>query len=106
MMRKRTTILADPELLLDARYLARREGKTFTALVQDALREYIEAHRTPRGLPSFVGMVSSGGGPWTAEDLDEILKRDIHPIYGWSAAATKEREEAATREAEREVRLG
>jgi hypothetical protein len=100
---KRTTILADPELLLEARYLAKDEGKTFTALVHEALREYIERHRKPRELPSFVGIVSSGGGPWTAEELDEILKRDIHPIYGWSVTATKERDDAAAREAEREV---
>ena len=83
-MKKRTTILADPELLLDARHLAEQQGTTFTALVQDALRAYVAAHRKPRKLPTFVGMGESSGEPVPWDRLDELLIEGLDPIEGWS----------------------
>jgi predicted transcriptional regulator len=38
---KRTTIMADESLILEAKHLAEQEGRTFNAVVQDALREYL-----------------------------------------------------------------
>ena len=56
---KRTTILADEGLLLEAQQLAARRGITLTTLMQEALREYLKAHRPERQL-SIIGIGSSG----------------------------------------------
>ena len=86
---KRTTIMADEALLLDARHLAQQQGMTFTALLQDALREYIAAHRPPRRLPEFVGLGHSSE-PNVAERDEEILAAEIDPIEGWSPRRRRE----------------
>jgi predicted transcriptional regulator len=39
---QRTTLILDPELHKRLRMLAIERGKTFTALVTDALQEYLE----------------------------------------------------------------
>ena len=52
---KRTTILVDDALLIEARSLAQQRAMTFTALVNEALRAYVHTHRTPRHL-SCIGV--------------------------------------------------
>jgi hypothetical protein len=79
---RRTTILADEQLLVEARYLAERQGRTFTDLVQEALREYIRAHRAPRQL-SIIGIARSNE-PNVARRDEEILAAEVDPIEGWS----------------------
>ena len=79
---RRTTILADGELLVEAKHLARMEGRPFTALVHDALTEYIQRHR-PRRKLSFVGIGRSGYAD-TSERHHEILAQAVDPITGWS----------------------
>jgi hypothetical protein len=79
---KRTTVMADDHLLLEAKQLASHEGRPLTALFQDALREYIEAHRRPRRL-SWIGMARSDRS-LTAEEMDEMLIAGLDPIEGWS----------------------
>jgi hypothetical protein len=85
---KRTTILADDGLFLEAKYIASRQGKTFTALVQDALRDYIEAHRPPRRI-SFAGIGRSGKSR-TPEELDAELIAGLDRYEGWSPPRAKE----------------
>ena len=97
---KRTTILADEALLVEAKHLAAQEGKTFTAVVQDALRDYIQAHRTPRRI-SFAGM-GRNAEPWTADSLNEELIAGLDPIEGWSPRRRPERPEAAADEGRRD----
>ena len=80
---KRTTILADEGLYLEAKHLAEREGKTFTRVIHEALAEYITAHRPTRDLPDWVGMGDSGDPLWAERD-EEILAAEIDPIEGWS----------------------
>ena len=80
---KRTTILADEGLYLEAKHLAEREGKTFTWVIHEALTEYITAHRPEQGLPDWVGMGHSGDPTWAERD-EEILAAAIDPISGWS----------------------
>jgi metal-responsive CopG/Arc/MetJ family transcriptional regulator len=79
---KRTTIVADDELLLEAKHQAEREGRSVSALVQDALREYIAAHRPERRLAS-AGIVNVNWSP-SAEEIDRILIEGLDPIEGWS----------------------
>jgi hypothetical protein len=86
-MTKRTTILADDALLLEAQQLAAQSGTSFTKLVEAALREYIEIHRQPRHM-EFIGMGRSGepgfsvADGWEEEILAAAAARD--PIGGWS----------------------
>src|SRR5437899_1037207 len=77
---KRTTILVEEDLLLEARQLAAQRGMTFTAVVQEALREYITVHRPQRRI-SFMGMGHSGQPPPDLRDGrdEEILATEIDP---------------------------
>ena len=90
---KRTTILADEELLLEAKYLATQQGKTLTQLVRDALAEYIQAHWEPRYL-SLLGVADSGETDLSSR-VDEILKAEIDPVEGWSPRRRRDDRPAA-----------
>jgi predicted transcriptional regulator len=61
MALKRTTILADPDLLDRVDRHARRARTTKTAVIAAALEAYLEAHGTPPDLP-FVGIGRSAHG--------------------------------------------
>ena len=89
---KRTTILADEELLLEAKHLAGRQGKSLTDVIREALAEYVAAHRSPRHLP-FVGMGASGN-PDLAHQTEEILRAEANPIDGWAPQVERGREPA------------
>jgi hypothetical protein len=93
---KRTTIMLDECLQVEAKYQAALEGKTMTALIHAALEEYIAAHRTPRPLPEFVGMGNSGDPHWAERD-EEILAAEIDPVEGWSPGRFRSVPEAPTR---------
>lgn len=88
---RRTTILADEDLLLEARQLAVRQGTTFTALVQQALREYVAAHRPPERHISFIGLGDSGEADLSVSNGwdEEILARELHPTVGWAPSAPR-----------------
>lgn len=95
---KRTTIVADDELLLEAKHLAEREGRSLSALVQDALREYVAVHRPKRRI-SFIGIGESDGTPWTVEEQNQALIDGLDPIEGWSPDRSALRETAPARAA-------
>ena len=80
---KRTTILADDTLLSEAKALAEKQGITFTALVQQALRNYIAMYRLPRRI-SFAGIVRSGQ-PMTVDEQNEMLKAGLGRDDDWSS---------------------
>ena len=62
MTLRRTTILADPALLDRVDRLARRTGRTKTAVIAEALGAFLDAaERDPAALP-FVGIGRSGHG--------------------------------------------
>jgi hypothetical protein len=79
---KRTTILTNDALLIEVKHLAHQQGMTVTALVQQALREYIDTHQPSRRF-AFVGMGDSGDVA-IAERDEEILAAEIDPVLGWS----------------------
>jgi hypothetical protein len=79
---KRTTILADEHILVEAKHLAAREGRTFTALVQEALRDYVETHRPKRRI-SFAG-IGRSGKLRTSERMDAELIAGLDRYEGWS----------------------
>ena len=79
---KRTTIITDEALFLEAKYLAARDGKTFTDVVREALREYVTSHQEASPL-SIVGIGRSGASD-VSERVDEILKAEVTPTEGWA----------------------
>ena len=85
---KRTTILADEELLCEAKELAAEQGITFTALMQQALRNYLAMYRLPRHI-SFAG-IGRSKEPLDHERLDEILVAGLDRYEGWSPRRTTE----------------
>ncbi|HJQ60580.1 MAG TPA: type II toxin-antitoxin system VapB family antitoxin [Vineibacter sp.] len=64
----KTTINITDDLLLRAKRLARRRGKTLRALVEDGLREMLK--REGRSVPRRVRPVVFGKGGLTAEFRD------------------------------------
>jgi hypothetical protein len=57
----RTTIRLDDRLLADAKQWAAQTGRTFTAIVEDALRETL-ARRKKTGKPKWTPLPRDGAG--------------------------------------------
>ena len=67
----RTTIVADDELLDRLRLIALTEGISLGEVIRQGLEWRAQTKRRP---PSFIGAVSSGGGPHdVARRVKEIL---------------------------------
>ena len=67
----RTTIRLDDQLLAEAKRLAARTGRSFTALVEDALREVL-ARQGAAGRQAPVRLTTAGGrGVLPGVDLDD-----------------------------------
>ncbi len=74
-MLKRTTILAEPDLLDRLDRHARRAGMTKTAVIAAALEAWLEAHEPAAELP-FVGIGQSGHGRLSL-DARRIAAREL-----------------------------
>ena len=76
---RRTTILADPELLTNLEEIARRDGLPTSHVIREAMERYVVARRgesTP-DLPALVGMFEGAGD--VAERDEEILREEMPP---------------------------
>jgi hypothetical protein len=62
-MTSRTTIRMSPELLRELKHAAAKEGRTVTALIEEAVREAIARRhaKTPRPLPARLPTAGRGG---------------------------------------------
>lgn len=68
----------DEPLIRRAMRRARSEGRSFAALVREAVAEYVARRPTGhRPLPSFTGKYDSGHTD-TSERVDELLWTDPH----------------------------
>ena len=75
---QRTSVFLDKVLLRRAREYARREGKSFAAVVREALAAYIATPaQSASRLPSVAGRFASGRSD-TSERVDEILWSEPH----------------------------
>jgi len=73
---KRTTVFLDEALIRRATRKARSEGRSFAALVREAVAAYVAGRpEGKRPLPSFTGMYDSGHTD-TSERVDELLWAD------------------------------
>jgi hypothetical protein len=77
----RTTILVESDLLLEIKQLARANGKTATAIIRDALEQYIDRQRTARKL-SFTAIGKSGRRT-VSKNAETILRRKASRRQGW-----------------------
>jgi hypothetical protein len=74
---RRTTVFLDDQLLRRARQFAKREGKSFAAVVRESLLAYLAGGRPTPRVPSIAGRFASGHRD-TAERADELLWREPH----------------------------
>jgi len=75
---KRTTVFLDEPLIRRAMRMARSEGRSFAALVREAVAAYVAGRPTGhRPLPSFTGIADSGETD-ISERVDEFLWTDPH----------------------------
>lgn len=74
---RRTTILADPELLTNLEEIARRDGLPTSHVIREAMERYVVARRNESGadLPGLVGMFE--GADDVAERDEEILREEM-----------------------------
>ena len=87
---KRTTIMADENMLYELEHLAKMKAKPFAAIVREALAIYIANQKQvgplPNPLLALAGLGSSEQVSDMANGGDEILLRDgVQSIYGWSS---------------------
>lgn len=87
---KRTTIMIEEEVLYDLKQIAQQQGTSTSNIIREALAAYItEQHEeTPPENP----LLALAGIGYSEEMIDlsngkdeEILRADIHPIYGWGS---------------------
>lgn len=86
---RRTTIMVEEDLLYELKQIAQRQEKSTSSVIREALAVYVtEQHKTMP--PEHPLLVLAGIGA-SEEVLDmsngkdeEILRQEIHPIYGWS----------------------
>ena len=86
---KRTTIMIEEELLYDLKQIAQQQDRSTASVIREALAEYVvetrAANPPENPLLRLAGIVASGEPTDMSDGKDEeILRRDIHPIYGWS----------------------
>jgi hypothetical protein len=66
--------------MLEAKQLADQQGRTFTALVQEALRDYVAKYRSvPKRIP-FIG-IGDSEAPMSIEEQNEMLAEGL----GWDS---------------------
>jgi hypothetical protein len=70
LMRMRTTVRLDPHLLAEAKTFAAANGRTLTALIEDALRESLRRRGTKRTNSSVKVPTFRGKGLHPGVDLD------------------------------------
>lgn len=87
---KRTTIMIEEEVLYDLKQIAQQQGKSTSNIIREALAAYVvEQHEE---VPPENPLLALAGIGYSEEMIDlsdgkdeEILRNDIHPIYGWSS---------------------
>lgn len=81
---KRTTVVADEDVLRQMQYLAAQRGTSFTAVLHEAMTTYLAAQQ-PSPLDSLIGIATSATPVDYSDGRDEeALEEGVHPIYGLS----------------------
>lgn len=89
---KRTTIMADEELLFRIERLARRQGRTKAEMIRDALELYVadQESNLPQASPlmNLVGLAGPDAPPMDLADGrdEELIRSALHPQFGFTQA--------------------
>ncbi len=87
---KRTTIMADEELLYKVDRIAREQGQSKAEVIREALVEYVakvEAANPPvNPILSIVGIAGQDSPPTDMSNGkdEELLRAGVHPLRGWA----------------------
>lgn len=87
---KRTTIMADEELLYRIERVARNRGQTKSQVVREALEAYVttaESEEPPAN--PLLNLIGLAGDDAVAMDLadgddEEMIRQSMHPKYGFT----------------------
>jgi plasmid stability protein len=74
---RRTTVFLDDALVKRLRHAARAKGRSFAAVVREALALYLARQPGESRLPPLAGAFASGHTD-TSERTDELLWKDPH----------------------------
>lgn len=87
---KRTTIMVEEELLYDLKQIAQQQNASTASIIREALVAYVtdrqqaENYENPLLRLAALGAIAAPIDMADGRD-EEILRAEIHPIYGWSA---------------------
>ncbi|MCP4167183.1 MAG: ribbon-helix-helix protein, CopG family [Chloroflexi bacterium] len=87
---KRTTIMIEEELLYDLKQIARQQKRSTSSVIREALVEYVVEQRQDAAYENPLLRLASLQANTVPMDVsngkdEEILRNEIHPIYGWSS---------------------
>ena len=87
---KRTTIMIEEDILYDLKQIAQQQDKSTSSIIREALAAYVVKQHEEA--PPENPLLALAGIGYSEEMIDlsngkdeEILRNDIHPIYGWSS---------------------
>ena len=92
---KRTTIMADEELLYRIEHIARYRGQTKARIIRDALEAYVaKAEAEVPQVNPLLDLVDLAGADAVPMDLangreEEIIRQSIHPHHGFTRSDDK-----------------
>lgn len=93
---KRTTIMAEEEILYKIERIAREQGKSKAEIIREALVMYItdvETESPPENpLLRLIGLAGDAAVPTDFSDGkdEEYIRDTIHPIYGFAVRDDEE----------------
>jgi predicted DNA-binding protein len=93
---KRTTIMAEEEILYKIERIAKERGKSKAEVIREALALYvtdIEAQNPPENpLLRLIGLAGDAGVPTDFSDGkdEEYIRNTIHPLYGFAIRDNEE----------------
>lgn len=93
---KRTTIMAEEELLYKIEQIAQRKGVSKAAVIREALMEYVVEEETSEPFENpLLALIGLAGEDAVEMDLangkdEEMLWQTVHPIYGFAIRDEKD----------------
>lgn len=86
---KRTTIMIEEDLLYEIKLIAKQQERSTSSVMREALAAYVTEQHTLAPTVSPLMMLIGLGESKEPMNLanggdEEILRNEVHPIYGWS----------------------
>jgi predicted transcriptional regulator len=93
---KRTTIMVEEDLLYKLQQIAHRQERSTASVIREALVDYVTTQHAAAPPRNPLLALASLGESETPTDVsdgqdEEILRREIDPLSGWSVANDRHR---------------